>query len=151
MTKIGINGFGRIGIAFRIAAQNNNVGCCHQRPAGRDPFGLPIEIWFGSWKIPWNDWSKDCHLVVDGKTVRCDGRDRNPEDLKWNEARGKVVIDCTGIFTKRYRRAHLKAGARVVISAPSKGNVCNGVNHTDVKPEDTIVSNASCTTNCLAP
>ena len=94
------------------------------------------------------------NLIVDGKTVRVTA-ERNPEDLKWDAVGAEVIIDCTGIFTtKETAGAHLKAGARkVVISAPSKDApmFVMGVNHKDVKPEDNIVSNASCTTNCLAP
>jgi glyceraldehyde 3-phosphate dehydrogenase len=97
---------------------------------------------------------KDGHLVVNGKTIRVTA-ERNPEDLKWDQVGAEVVADCTGIFKEiDSASAHLKAGARkVVISAPSKTApmFVMGVNHQDVKPEDTVVSNASCTTNCLAP
>jgi len=81
--------------------------------------------------------------------------ERNPELLKWDEVGATIVLDCTGIFTDlNTADAHIKAGAKkVVISAPSKTApmFVMGVNHMDVKPSDTIVSNASCTTNCLAP
>lgn len=93
-------------------------------------------------------------MIVDGRTIRVTA-ERNPEDLKWDEVGAEVVIDCTGIFTGLTTAdAHLRAGAKkVVISAPSKDApmFVMGVNHKDVKATDTIVSNASCTTNCLAP
>ncbi|TDI78329.1 MAG: type I glyceraldehyde-3-phosphate dehydrogenase [Bacteroidetes bacterium] len=156
MTKIGINGFGRIGrIAFRIAMQNNKVEVVAVNDL-LDVDQLAYLLKYDSVHGKFNGTveTKDGHLVVNGKTIRVTA-ERNPEDLKWNEAGAEVIIDCTGIFTtKDTAAAHLKAGAKkVVISAPSKDApmFVMGVNHNDVKPEDTIVSNASCTTNCLAP
>ena len=156
MTKIGINGFGRIGrIAFRIAMQNNKVEVVAVNDL-LDVDQLAYLLKYDSVHGKFNGTveTKDGHLVVNGKTIRVTA-ERNPEDLKWNEAGAEVIIDCTGIFTtKDTAAAHLKAGAKkVVISAPSKDvpMFVMGVNHNDVKPEDTIVSNASCTTNCLAP
>jgi glyceraldehyde 3-phosphate dehydrogenase len=97
---------------------------------------------------------KNEKLIVDGKQIRVTA-ERNPEDLKWDAIDAEVILDCTGIFTTlNTADAHLKAGAKkVVISAPSKDApmFVMGVNHTEVKSTDTIVSNASCTTNCLAP
>ena len=94
------------------------------------------------------------HLVVDGKTIRITA-EKDPNNLKWNEIGVDVVLECTGIFTTLEKaQAHLNAGAKkVVISAPSADApmFVMGVNHKSVKPTDTIVSNASCTTNCLAP
>ncbi len=156
MTKIGINGFGRIGrIAFRIAAQKNNVEVVAINDL-LDVDHLAYLLKYDSvhGKYPGTVEVKDGHLVVDGKTVRVTA-ERNPEDLKWDAVGAEIVIDCTGIFTtKDTAAAHIKAGARkVVISAPSKDApmFVMGVNHMDAKPEDTVVSNASCTTNCLAP
>ncbi len=156
MTKIGINGFGRIGrIAFRIAAQNDNVevvGVNDLLDVDHLAYLLKYDSVHG--KYPGTVKVEGGHLVVDGKTVRVSA-ERNPEDLKWDEVGADIVIDCTGIFTTKESAAgHIKAGARkVVISAPSKDApmFVMGVNHMDVKPEDTVVSNASCTTNCLAP
>ena len=97
---------------------------------------------------------KNGQLVVDDRIIRVTA-ERNPENLKWNEVKADVVIDCTGIFTSLSTAdAHLRAGAKkVIISAPSKDApmFVMGVNHNDVKATDTIISNASCTTNCLAP
>lgn len=156
MTKIGINGFGRIGrIAFRIAMQNNKVEVVAVNDL-LDVDQLAYLLKYDSVHGKFNGTveTKDGHLVVNGKTIRVTA-EKNPEDLKWNEVGAEVIIDCTGIFvTKDTAAAHLKAGAKkVVISAPSKDApmFVMGVNHNDVKPEDTIVSNASCTTNCLAP
>ncbi|MBX2828312.1 MAG: type I glyceraldehyde-3-phosphate dehydrogenase [Flavobacteriaceae bacterium] len=156
MTKIGINGFGRIGrIAFRVAAQNENVEIVAVNDL-LDVEHLAYLLKYDSVHGKYNGTVevKDGHLVVDGKTIRVTA-ERNPEDLKWDAAGAEIIIDCTGIFTtKETAAAHIKAGAKkVVISAPSKDApmFVMGVNHHEVKPEDTIVSNASCTTNCLAP
>jgi len=156
MTKIGINGFGRIGrIAFRIAMQNDKVEVVAVNDLlNVDQLAYLLKYDSVHGKFRGTIDVKDGHLVVNGKTVRVTA-ERDPEDLKWNEAGAEIIIDCTGIFTtKDTAAAHLKAGAKkVVISAPSKDApmFVMGVNHNDVKPEDTIVSNASCTTNCLAP
>ncbi|MEZ4858731.1 MAG: type I glyceraldehyde-3-phosphate dehydrogenase [Flavobacteriaceae bacterium] len=156
MTKIGINGFGRIGrIAFRIAAQNKNVEIVAINDL-LDVEHLAYLLKYDSvhGKYQGTVEVKDGQLVVDGKTIRVTA-ERNPEDLKWDAVGAEIVIDCTGIFTELDNAsAHLKAGAKkVVISAPSKTApmFVMGVNHNEVKPTDTIVSNASCTTNCLAP
>ncbi|HKL35595.1 MAG TPA: type I glyceraldehyde-3-phosphate dehydrogenase [Salegentibacter sp.] len=155
-TKIGINGFGRIGrIAFRIAAENNDVEVVAINDlldVDHLAYLLKYDSVHGKFK---GDVSvKDGNLVVNGKNIRITA-EKNPEDLKWGDVGVDVVVDCTGIFKEKdSASAHLKAGAKkVVISAPSKTApmFVMGVNHEDVKPEDTIVSNASCTTNCLAP
>ena len=155
-TKIGINGFGRIGrIAFRIASEREDVEIVaindlldvdhlayllkYDSVHGR--FNGTVEIEAGN-------------LVVNGKTVRISA-EKNPEDLKWDAVGAEIVLDCTGIFTTKDTAAkHLTAGAKkVVISAPSKDApmFVMGVNHKDITADDKIVSNASCTTNCLAP
>jgi glyceraldehyde 3-phosphate dehydrogenase len=156
MTKIGINGFGRIGrIAFRIASKHKDVevvGINDLLDVEHLAYLLKYDSVHG--KYPGTVDVENGHLVVDGRTIRVTA-ERNPEDLKWDEVGAEVVIDCTGIFTGLTTAdAHLRAGAKkVVISAPSKDApmFVMGVNHQDVKATDTIVSNASCTTNCLAP
>lgn len=155
-TKIGINGFGRIGrIAFRVAMENDNVevvGVNDLLDVDHLAYLLKYDSVHGQFKgtIEVNDGN----LVVNGKTIRVTA-ERNPADLKWNEINADVVLDCTGIFTDMPSgQKHIDAGARkVVISAPSKDvpMFVMGVNHKEVKAEDNIVSNASCTTNCLAP
>ncbi|PTX42508.1 glyceraldehyde 3-phosphate dehydrogenase [Christiangramia gaetbulicola] len=155
-TKIGINGFGRIGrIAFRIAAQNENVEVVGINDL-LDVDHLAYLLKYDSVHGKYNGTVevKDGHLIVDGKKIRVTS-EKNPADLKWGDINAEVVLDCTGIFTdKDNAKAHLDAGARkVVISAPSKTApmFVMGVNHQDVTADDHIVSNASCTTNCLAP
>ena len=155
-TKIGINGFGRIGrLAFRIASQNKDlevVGVNDLLDVDHLAYLLKYDSVHG--KYSGKVEVKNGQLVVDDRIIRITA-ERNPEDLKWNEVSADVVIDCTGIFTSLTTAdAHLRAGAKkVVISAPSKDApmFVMGVNHKDVKATDTIVSNASCTTNCLAP
>ena len=155
-TKIGINGFGRIGrLAFRIASQNKDlevVGVNDLLDVDHLAYLLKYDSVHG--KYSGKVEVKNGQLVVDDRIIRVTA-ERNPEDLKWNEVSADVVIDCTGIFTSLTTAdAHLRAGAKkVVISAPSKDApmFVMGVNHKDVKATDTIVSNASCTTNCLAP
>ena len=97
---------------------------------------------------------KDGHLVVDGKTVRVTA-ERDPKNLKWDEVGAEVVAECTGIFkTMETADYHIQAGAKkVVISAPSSDipMFVMGVNDKDLTSDHNIVSNASCTTNCLAP
>ncbi len=155
-TKIGINGFGRIGrIAFRIAAQNDNVEVVAINDL-LDVDHLAYLLKYDSVHGKYNGTVevKDGNLFVDGKKIRVTS-EKNPADLKWGDINAEVVLDCTGIFTdKDNAKAHLDAGARkVVISAPSKTApmFVMGVNHQDVTADDHIVSNASCTTNCLAP
>jgi glyceraldehyde 3-phosphate dehydrogenase len=155
-TKIGINGFGRIGrLAFRIAEQNNNV----EVVAINDLLDVDHLAYLLKYDSVHGKYAGTVEvingkLVVDGKHIRITA-EKNPEDLKWDSIDAKVVLDCTGIFTTlNTADAHLRAGAKkVVISAPSKDApmFVMGVNHKEVKSTDNIVSNASCTTNCLAP
>jgi glyceraldehyde 3-phosphate dehydrogenase len=155
-TKIAINGFGRIGrIAFRIASQHDNVDVVAVNDLlDVDHLAYLLEYDSVHGKYQGTIEVKDGNLIVDGRTIRVSS-ERNPENLKWGEVDAEVVMDCTGIFTElESAQAHIKAGAKkVVISAPSKTApmFVMGVNHKDAKASDTIVSNASCTTNCLAP
>lgn len=156
MTKIGINGFGRIGrIAFRIASQHNDIEVVAVNDLlDVDHLAYLLEYDSVHGRYPGTIEVKDGQLVVDGRTIRVTA-ERNPKDLKWNDVNAEIVVDCTGIFTDLdSASAHIEAGAKkVVISAPSKTApmFVMGVNHQDVKSTDTIISNASCTTNCLAP
>lgn len=155
-TKIGINGFGRIGrIAFRVAMENKDVevvGVNDLLEVEHLAYLLKYDSVHG--KFNGTVEVKEGNLFVNGKTIRVTA-ERNPEDLKWDAVNAEIVLDCTGIFTDMPgAQKHITAGAKkVVVSAPSKDipMFVMGVNHKDVKAENTIVSNASCTTNCLAP
>ena len=154
--KIGINGFGRIGrLAFRAISKRTNVevvGINDLQDVEYIAYLLKYDSVHGT--FPLDVKTENGHLVVDGKTIRITA-EKDPNNLKWNEVGADVVLECTGIFTTLEKaQAHLNAGAKkVVISAPSADApmFVMGVNHKSVKPTDTIVSNASCTTNCLAP
>mgnify|MGYP003120090660 FL=1 len=156
MTKIGINGFGRIGrIVFRIASQRDDVEIVAVNDlVDIDHLAYLLEFDSVHGRFPGTVSVENNSLVVNGKQIRVTS-EKNPENLKWNEVGAEMVIDCTGVFKEKDKaETHLKGGAKkVVISAPSKSvpMFVMGVNHTDAKPEHTIVSNASCTTNCLAP
>ena len=156
-TKIGINGFGRIGrIAFRVAMSKPNevevVGINDLLDVDHLAYLLKYDSVHGQFDgtIAVNNGN----LVVNGNEIRITA-ERNPADLKWDAVGAEVVLDCTGIFTTLEKaQTHLDAGAKkVVVSAPSADApmFVMGVNHKEAKATDTIVSNASCTTNCLAP
>jgi len=154
--KLGINGFGRIGrIAFRVASKRNNVEIVAINDL-LDVEHLAYMLEYDSvhGKFDGTIEVKNGNLVVNGKEIRITA-ERNPEDLKWDAVGVDVVLDCTGIFTTLDKAtAHIKAGAKkVAISAPSADApmFVMGVNDDKLKETDTIVSNASCTTNCLAP
>ena len=154
--KIGINGFGRIGrIAFRIAANNPKVqivGINDLLEVDHLAYLLKYDSVHG--KFDGTIEVKNGNLIVNGNEIRITA-ERNPEDLKWNEVNAEVILDCTGIFTSlEGAQKHLTAGAKkVAISAPSADApmFVMGVNNHKITAKDTIVSNASCTTNCLAP
>ncbi|KAA5821173.1 type I glyceraldehyde-3-phosphate dehydrogenase [Algibacter amylolyticus] len=155
--KIGINGFGRIGrIAFRVAASRSNdievVGINDLLDVDHLAYLLKFDSVHG--QFDGTIETKDGNLVVNGNTIRVTA-ERNPEDLKWDAIGADVVLDCTGIFTTlEGAQKHITAGAKkVAISAPSADApmFVMGVNHKQITAADTIVSNASCTTNCLAP
>ena len=155
--KVGINGFGRIGrMVFRAAVQNFNdieiVGINDLLEPDYLAYMLKYDSVHGRFK---GDVSVDGNnLIVNGKKIRLT-QERDPAALKWNEVHADVVIEATGLFLDKVTaEKHLAAGAKkVLLSAPSKDDTpmfVFGVNHGSYKGE-TIVSNASCTTNCLAP
>jgi len=154
--KIGINGFGRIGrIAFRVAVTRPNiqiVGINDLLDVDHLAYLLKYDSVHG--RFDGTVEVKNGNLVVNGNEIRITA-ERNPEDLKWNEVGAEIVLDCTGIFTNlEGAQKHITAGAKkVAISAPSADApmFVMGVNHKKITAKDTIVSNASCTTNCLAP
>ena len=154
--KIGINGFGRIGrLVFRAAVSNSNVevvGINDLISVDYMVYMLKYDTVHGQFKGTVE--AKDGKLIVNGKAIRVTA-EKDPANLKWNEVGAEYVVESTGLFlTKETAEAHIKAGAkRVVMSAPSKDDTpmfVMGVNNKSYKGE-TIVSNASCTTNCLAP
>lgn len=160
MIKIGINGFGRIGrLVFRAAMAQPDV---FDVVAINDPF---IDVDYMVYMVKYDTIhgrfngtveAKDGKLVVNGHAISV-FEEKNPEDIKWGEVGAEYVVESTGVFTSTEKAsAHLKAGAKkVVISAPAKDKetptfVC-GVNLDKYNKDMKVVSNASCTTNCLAP
>ena len=155
--KIGINGFGRIGrLVFRAACSRPEievVGINDLIAVDYMAYMLKYDSTHG--KFSGAVEVKDGHLVVNGKTIRVTA-EKDPANLKWNEIGAEYVVESTGLFLEKAKaEAHIKAGAkRVVLSAPSKDDTpmfVMGVNHKSYKADMSIVSNASCTTNCLAP
>ncbi|MEB0262860.1 MULTISPECIES: type I glyceraldehyde-3-phosphate dehydrogenase [unclassified Mucilaginibacter] len=155
--KIGINGFGRIGrLAFRAAIERPDVevvGINDLVEPDYMAYMLKYDSTHGQFKG--TIAVEGGHLVVNGKTIRVTA-EKDPANLKWNEVGAEVIIESTGLFlTIDTAQKHIDAGAKkVVMSAPAKDDTPTfvmGVNHKLLKADQTIVSNASCTTNCLAP
>jgi glyceraldehyde 3-phosphate dehydrogenase len=155
--KIGINGFGRIGrFVFRIAVASENV----------EVVGINdlIDVDYMAYMLKYDSTHgrfngtvevKDGSLMVNGEKIRVTA-EKNPADLKWGEVGAEYIVESTGLFlTKEKVQGHIDAGAKkVIMSAPSKDDTpmfVMGVNHTSYKNDMAFVSNASCTTNCLAP
>ncbi len=157
MVKLGINGFGRIGrLVFRASVERENV----QVVAINDPF---IDLEYMVYMLKYDSVHgrfkgevsiKGDKLVVNGKEVTV-FNSRNPEEIAWGAAGAEYVVESTGVFTTvDTASAHIKGGAKkVIISAPSADAkmFVMGVNHEEYTKDLTVVSNASCTTNCLAP
>ncbi|SUZ98948.1 uncharacterized protein METZ01_LOCUS51802 [marine metagenome] len=154
--NIGINGFGRIGrLVFRSAINNNNfkvISINDLLDIEHLAYLLKYDSVHGSF-----DGSVEIsnnNLIVNGNTIKITS-EKNPELIKWGDMGVDIVAECTGLFTtKEKSNLHLNGGCKkVVISAPSTDvpMFVMGVNHNNVKKDDLIVSNASCTTNCLAP
>jgi len=155
--KIGINGFGRIGrLAFRAAIDRPDieiVGINDLVEPDYMAYMLKYDSTHGQFKG--TIAVEGGHLVVNGKTIRVTA-EKDPANLKWNEVGAEVIIESTGLFlTMDTAQKHIDAGAKkVVMSAPAKDDTPTfvmGVNHKLLKADQNIVSNASCTTNCLAP
>lgn len=160
MTKIAINGFGRIGrMALRSILQNNldvEVVAINDLTDNKTLAHLfEFDSTFGRFHgdVSYDDDS----ITINGKKMTAFA-ERNPEDLPWGDLGIDIVLECTGVFRNREgMEKHITAGAkRVILSAPAKGEIdatfVMGVNHTEYTPEtDILMSNASCTTNCLAP
>jgi glyceraldehyde 3-phosphate dehydrogenase len=157
MIKVGINGFGRIGrLVFRAAQTRNDievVGINDLLDVDYIAYMLKYDTIHGQFKGTIE--VKDGKLIVNGKSIRITA-EKNPADLKWGEVGAEYVVESTGLFlSKDKAQGHIDAGAKyVVMSAPSKDDtrmyVC-GVNENTYTKGEQFVSNASCTTNCLAP
>lgn len=155
MSKIGINGFGRIGrLVFRAAVKQNMevVGINDLIDVNYMAYMLKYDSTHGAFEGTVE--VKDNQLVVNGKKIRVSA-ERDPANLKWADVGAEYVVESTGLFTEIEKaKGHLAAGAKkVIISAPSKDApmFVMGVNHKTYKKDMDIISNASCTTNCLAP
>jgi glyceraldehyde 3-phosphate dehydrogenase len=155
--KIGINGFGRIGrLAFRAAIDRPDVEIVGINDLV-EPDYMAYMLKYDSTHGPFNGTIavEGGHLVVNGKTIRVTA-EKDPANLKWNEVGAEIIIESTGLFlTQETAQKHIDAGAKkVVMSAPAKDDTPTfvmGVNNKNLTAAHTIVSNASCTTNCLAP
>ncbi|KAG4118790.1 hypothetical protein ERO13_D11G039000v2 [Gossypium hirsutum] len=157
--KIGINGLGRIGrLVARVALQRDDV----ELVAVNDPFiTTDYMTYMFKYDSVHGQWKHHELKVKDSKTLLFGEKPvtvfgiRNPEEIPWGETGAEYIVESTGVFTDKDKAAaHLKGGAKkVIISAPSKDAPMHvmGVNEKDYKPEYDIISNASCTTNCLAP
>lgn len=157
--KIAINGFGRIGRNVLRALYENNrtdikiVGINDLTDINMTRHLLQYDSVHG--RFSHDVKVEGDHIVVNGDKIRVTA-ERDPANLPWKDLGVDMVFECTGIFrSKEQAMAHIKAGAKkVIISAPGEEvdrTVVFGVNHTDLTAEDTVISNASCTTNCLAP
>ncbi len=157
--RVAINGFGRIGrLVLRAIIESGRddievVAINDLASAQANAHLLKYDSVHGTLRKDIK--ADDKALIIEGKRIAALS-ERNPADLPWGELGVDVALECTGLFTDREKASlHLEAGAKkVLISAPGKNadlTVVYGVNHDKIAPEHTIVSNASCTTNCLAP
>ncbi|MGD9604998.1 MAG: type I glyceraldehyde-3-phosphate dehydrogenase [Bacilli bacterium] len=156
--KVAINGFGRIGrLAFRLmfGSEDFNIVALNDLTGAEDlAYLLKYDSAQGNYKIDSISW-KEGAIIVDGKEIKVFS-EKDPVALPWKALDVDVVIECTGFFTSKDKaQAHITAGAkRVIISAPAKGEmktIVYNVNHEALDGSETIISGASCTTNCLAP
>lgn len=156
--KVGINGFGRIGrLVLRAALGRSDVEVVGVNDPFLDPEYMAYLLKYDSvhGRLQASIEVKENALIVNGTEIKVFSG-RSPEEVAWSDAGVKVVVESSGVFlTREKAEGHLKGGAtHVVMAAPSKDDTpmfVMGVNHLDYKPNMDIVSNASCTTNCLAP
>lgn len=154
--KVGINGFGRIGrLVLRESFERNDV----EIVAINDLMEIDLLAYLLKYDSVHGTFKKEIkiegnHLIIEGQKIRVTS-EKDPSLLKWNEVNAEIIADCSGVFkTMDKANAHLKGGAKkVVISSPSDDipMFVMGVNEDKMTKEDAIISNASCTTNCLAP
>ncbi|MGV6819942.1 MAG: type I glyceraldehyde-3-phosphate dehydrogenase [Parvularcula sp.] len=159
VVKVGINGFGRIGrLALRSMIENGRddievVAINDLGPVETNAHLLQYDSVHG--RFPADVETGDGQITINGKPIKVFA-ERDPKALPWGDLGVDIVMECTGIFTAREKAAmHLEAGAkRVLVSAPASGadkTIVFGVNHGALTADDVVVSNASCTTNCLSP
>ena len=156
--KIGINGFGRIGrLVFRAGLQRNDVEFVGINDPGMTPDYMAYMLRYDTMHGRFNGEISytDDSITVNGHTIKVYAK-MNPADIPWGEIGAEYVVESTGLFlTKEKSQGHIDAGAKhVIMSAPSKDDTpmfVMGVNHDKYTSDMTFVSNASCTTNCLAP
>jgi glyceraldehyde 3-phosphate dehydrogenase len=155
--KIGINGFGRIGrLACRVASMRNDI----EIVAINDLLDIDYIAYMLKYDSTHGRFQGKVEVIenklfINDKEIRVTS-EKNPENLKWNEVGAEIVLECTGLFlTQEDASKHLDAGAqKVILSAPAKDDTPTfvmGVNHLTLRADQNIISNASCTTNCLAP
>ena len=157
MTRIGINGFGRIGrLAARIISERNDlklVAVNDLLNVDYMAYMLKFDSTHGKIHLPVSH--EEGNLIIGGNKIRVTNQ-KDPLQINWKEVDVDVVLECTGLFlSKETAQYHLDAGAKkVILSAPPKDDTPTfvmGVNHESLKANQKILSNASCTTNCLAP
>ncbi|MBN2893641.1 MAG: type I glyceraldehyde-3-phosphate dehydrogenase [Bacteroidales bacterium] len=157
--KVAINGFGRIGrLVLRAALESGRddlefVALNDLAPVEENAYLLEYDSVHG--KLPMDVKFEDGYIIVGDHKIKCLS-EKDPSKLPWGEMGVDIVMECTGVFSAAEKaKIHLECGAkRVLVSAPSDGadkTIVYGVNDNTLTPEDKIVSNASCTTNCLAP
>lgn len=157
MTNIGINGFGRIGrLALRLAQQRDDIAVTAVNDPFLSPEGMAYLLKHDSVHGTMKDdvYADGDRLMINGRAVHVSACCR-PEEIPWKKAGAQFILEATGLFTSAEKaKGHIGAGAeKVVISAPSKDApmFVMGVNHSELTGDMQVVSNASCTTNCLAP
>jgi glyceraldehyde 3-phosphate dehydrogenase len=159
--RVAINGYGRIGRnilrAHYEGGKKNDIQIVAINDLGQPESNAHLTRYdTAHGKFPGTVTVEGDHMVVNGDRIRVFAQ-RNPAEIPWGELNVDVVLECTGFFTSKEKAsAHLKGGAKkVIISAPGgkdvDATVVYGVNHSVLKSSDTVISNASCTTNCLAP
>ena len=158
-TRIAINGFGRIGrLALRrileIDSDLEVVGINSTTDSDHLAYLFMFDTAYG--KVPYKVETEEDAIIIDGKRIKI-YMERDPKNIPWRELDVDIVLECTGVFlTNEDCQGHIDAGAKkVIISAPAKDDVTKlivyGINHEIIEAEDTIISSASCSTNCLAP
>ncbi len=158
--RVAINGFGRIGRNVLRACYEGSYKDKIEIVAINDLGDAKINAHLTQYDTVHGRFAgevsvEEDHLIVNGDRIKC-VQERSPADLPWKELHIDVVLECTGLFTDRAKAiGHIEAGAKkVIVSAPGKNmdaTVVHGINHKELTGEHQIISNASCTTNCLAP